>query len=177
MPQFIKNWSLSTKIMALVVNLFIIIGMGNVLLVNQGTNQLVQETSRERIQDETRLLSTRFDEIEGELLEAARFIATRTQIGELVAQKEANALLPVVLSLVAPLDLDDADIIDQDNTSLFDLMNNFTSENSPDDDLTALSQLGIETTGLILDPDSGLQLAASVPLRDQQGQIVGVIYV
>ncbi len=173
MRQFINNQSLSTKITTLVVILLVVITVGNVVLVNQGTNQLVQETSRERIRDETRLLSTRFTDAENDLLDAARFIANRAGIGDLVARQDTNSLQLAVLSLVAPLNLYKVDVVDRNNNRLFALL--LDDGQGSEDELLSLSQQGIEAVGLL--ESAGLQLGASVPLRDNQGEIIGAVFV
>ncbi len=181
--NFLKTLPLGTRIILVVVLLLALISAGNLLLINRSTDELIEETSSKRIQDETQILTTRLREIETDVTNAAQFLATRPLTAPAIQSGNEIELQIGMLSAIAPLQVDDTDVTDAEGNRLFALLDNDEGEffeDESEDFMVQQSLLGINVTLLVArQTEDGyeLLLAASTPVRTTRGEIVGTITV
>ncbi len=178
--RFLRNLSLGIKLNAVVVLTFGILLVAILLVTSRSVGNLTIQTGRQRIEQEVEVMRSRFDEAVQEVLVAAKLVAAKPGLIGGVANRDVMAVQTITLTGIAPLDLDDVGVFDADGVSLLEEEGDTPLPRESEEALVSLSLIGIETTGpLIAEKEEGqeFRLAASIPLRDTLGTIIGALIV
>ena len=174
-----RNLRLGTKL-----NAIVLLGMAALLVmvivtIFVSAGSFIARVGKQRAEQEGLVVQSRLKEAEQEVLASAKLLAGRPGLIEAIAGGDDVEIRTLILVGVAPLDLDDVDLVDADGTYLMTLLEEGrTLYSVQEQDLLSLALLGIESTGAVVEEDElELKLAAAIPLRDASGDIVGALLV
>ena len=180
--KFFSNLNLGLKLNLMVVFVLGVLLATMVVVINRSAGNLTLQTGRQRAAQEVAIIQSRFVEVERELLQSARLLAATSGLIEAVADQDVERIRTLSLVGAAPLDLDDVDIVDSAGKRLV-LLNNSADELDAEQEgaLISLALLGIDARGTIIEKEANGELAlgitVAIPLRDNQGAIVGGLLV
>ena len=178
-----RNLSLGIKVTAAAAGILISILLIAIALLNFGVKDLSNQTGHQRIEDEVRIIQSRIVEAEQDTLANAKLIASTPGLAEAVAAQDTAQLRILALTSSSALNIDDIDIVNAEGVRYLEIadetVNAENEDHEAEDQLFARALLGIETTGFISTTGEKpeIMIAATVPLRDAEGTIVGGLIV
>lgn len=176
MLRFLRNQSLYRKLV-LFLNLLIIILLVPIFTLLRGVSvEAAGLNGQARVLDESVLIQAHFADLESEVLAGAKDVATADALVAAAANGDVQVLHTVVLIAAGSRDLDELIVFDTNGVPLTSLTSDSVGVSADEKALSGLGLLGIEVTGLVV-RDDGFLLAATAPVRDLSGQIVGAILV
>ncbi|MBN1217997.1 MAG: GAF domain-containing protein [Anaerolineae bacterium] len=172
----LRNLQLGIKLNIVVLFVLGMLLIAILLIISSSVQNLTLQIGRQRARQETEMIQQRLIELEQNLLDNTKILASRPGLVELVASKDVANLRTAVLVGGAALNLDDISVVDETGSYLMD-----TGGESQNDEVSALFSLGllgIDTVGAVNHPASRggkpeFHHAAVVPLRDTTGRLVG----
>jgi signal transduction histidine kinase len=174
--SFLRNMRVGYKLnLAMLIVLSITTVVASIL-VTGATEGLTTETGDQRIDEEITVVLNRFAELENDLMIKTKLLASTSGVVEAIVERDTDRLRTLLLTNSATLELDDIDVVDANGAELITItVESAETYNVEDEErLLSLALLGIETTGTVAQDDAnGMLLAASIPLRDRSGTIVG----
>jgi len=175
--DIIRNLSLGFKLNAAVVSILVLILLAAIGLISFGVNDLSNRAGQQRIEDEVRIIQSRLTEAEQNTLSDAKLIASTPGLAEAVATEDNVQLRLLALTSSAPLNVDDIDVVNKEGVRHLEITDETVNEgdHEAEDRLLSRALLGIETTGLVATTGENAEIliAATVPLRDAEGTIIG----
>ncbi len=174
--RFFKTWGLGFKLNLILILVLAILLVIMLLILNRSMTNLTLRTGQRSVEEEITVIQSRFEGAKQEILTAAKLLATRPGLVEAVTNRDADTLWTISLTGRGALDLDYVDVVDTDGARLITTAE--VIDGPAVDDLVALGLLGIEETKIVSDKqrqEPALLLAATVPLRDTSGAIVGAL--
>ncbi len=173
--KYFRNLSLSVKLDAMVVLTLAILLATILIVVGKSVNNLTVQMGQQRVAQEARVMRSRFEEAEQEVLASTKLLASRPGLVEAVVNRDVTKIRTDVMVGAAPLAFDRIDVFDPDGAYILRALEEgeilYTAQKN---DLISFALLGVEITGVIVEEQgSELHLAAAVPLRDVSGAIVG----
>jgi signal transduction histidine kinase len=171
---FYRDWRLGLKLSSVAFGVLAIMLALVIVLIRFGVQTLSIQAGRQRVEDEVKVIQSRLNEAEQNLLADTKLIASSPGLAEAVSSENADRLRSLVLASSATLTPDSVSVFNADGQPFEDLAQESMSLASEDQtELIKLALLGIETTRLVMDESGGLQYVATVTLRDNAGTIVG----
>ena len=146
-----------------------------VLVTSSALSNLITQTGRQRVEQETLVIQQHLEETDHELLFDTKLLASTSGLVEAVANGDTEGVNTLISSSTAPFDFAHVDVFDAEGSILSDLAQD-EKHNEEEEELINLALSGTETTGVVVESEDGaveMLLAAVTPLRDQSGEIVG----
>ncbi len=173
--RFFRNLRFVVKLTVMVILAVGILMVTVGTIAHTSTKSLSSQMGRDRVVQEVRVIQSRFEEAEREILAATDLLASRPGLIDAVMSRDAATIRTSVLIGAAPLDLDGINVVNSDGVSIV-TTGEETLQTAQQGSLISLGLLGIETTGAIAgETEPALWLAAVTPLRDTSGSIVGAL--
>jgi GAF domain-containing protein/HAMP domain-containing protein len=168
--------SLSFRLNSIIVLTSAVLLAAIVLAINYTAQGPILRTGQERIIQEANLFQGVFGQFGQSLLANTKIMVKSTELVAKLDTHDSDAIKKAVLVSGASLQLDGVDIVDANGQNL---LNTQVNAGPDKDKLLSLALLGIETSGLIVEPtgENRLHLATVAPLRDSRSKIVGGILV
>ncbi len=175
MFKFLRNLNLALKLNAALIIILGLILFIILFVVTNRTNDLANQTGQQRVQEEAQVIRQRFTEAEAKILATANILASLPELVAAVDSGDADLVKRIALLQRSTLDLDDIDIVDAEGESLTTVTEaSVEFDEEEDAKLMTFGLLGIDSTGLNVE-DGDVLLAATTPIRNQAGQIVGAV--
>jgi methyl-accepting chemotaxis protein len=175
--RFLRKLSLNLKVTLVVVVTLGTLLVAIVVLLNRNLRNLTVDVGQQRAEQEVAVIQGRFKEAEGEVLAATKQLAACPGLVEALAVGDSSSVIRIIVVNMAPLGF--VDLVDTSGRRIAaggaEKSEGFYGQ---EDSLLSLALLGIETTGVLIEEESGEQelwLAAAVPLRDLSGTIIGAM--
>ena len=177
--EYLNKQQLNVKF-SLIILIISVLLLGIVVAVtSRSVDNFAEKIGNQRMSEEVTLIQQQFVNAENAVLADAKAIANTANLAEVVESGDIPGLRTIAISAGVDFELDDIDIVDHEGQPL-DVSGDqpaYTNE----DELLALGLIGVEATGIVEERAEGEEseflLGAAVPIHNDQGTIVGAIFV
>ncbi|NDJ52273.1 MAG: HAMP domain-containing protein [Chloroflexi bacterium] len=169
----LKNVSLRDRVRLAIgiVTVFAIILSAAIFVV--AFSQLLNVISTDRQETEVQILQQQLVLAEQTTLQGTKILVLEPLLRELIGQGDAGAIRGYVVPRLVQVDLTSVVLVDVATDQRINSGLNFAGTPG-EEDLLASARAGSETTALLLTEDQDLLIAASLPVRNETGEIVAV---
>ncbi len=182
--NFYGDMRISFKLNLLALASLITVAVVFIFLIRLGTKNLSIQAGQERAAEEIAIVQSRFEEARQATMTNAKQLAAVPGLIEAVEVEDIDTIRRIALIGAAQFNIDDVDIVNEDGLRLVTLRERselLDAGGEAKERLFSLALLGIETAEFMetndAEQEQELFLAASVPLRDASGAIVGGLLV
>ena len=171
---------LGTKlILVIAVTLLFLLGL-IMYFTSRNMGIITTETGEQRALEEATVFSTRFSQVQGELLVASELLASSSGLIRAVESQDSEQIEAIFAAEAAVLNFHDIDIVDQHGQRLLTVVGAGDTFDEGQEDLLLDSALqGVEAADLIVEEDGEdgfeARLATAVPIYATNGSIIGAL--
>ncbi len=178
--NFLKNLSLGVKLNLTLLLALSLLLLAIIFVTRSSLQNFAVQSGRQRVEQEVQLLQKQFALAEQNLLADVNVVSNAPGLAEAVESGDTEQIRLILLTNSARFDFNDMDVVDAGGERLLDLGDELgAGADDKVDDLLALALIGSEATGTLL-KDKGteqeLRLAATVPVRNSAGQLIGALW-
>ena len=173
----IRNMSIGIKFTIIIFAVLAVAVSVTIVFLNWNATRLMEQTGRDQLKSEAAAIQSSLTQAEAQTLANAKLLGTSPGLVDAVVAHNPNIVHTIVLTTAAAATFDEINVVDQNGQSLITPATGVESSvEAATNDLLSLGLLGIETVGVVVDPSENvLMLGGVIPLRDQQGNIVGAL--
>ena len=179
MLQTLKKRGISVKLNTVVIATLATLLIATMVVTYLNIDSFTTESGKEQAAQELEMVQSRFMAAEQNLLASTRLLAATPGLREVMAEKDTPLVRMVTRRRAGQLDMDRVDVVYADGSRLpKDSGADPLNIESGWEALATLGLLGIEATGLVIEQGSvneEILMAASLPVRDTSGVIVGAL--